>query len=133
MGGKSEALCNEILDHILKVGTWTSPTNIYVLLAKSTIDSADTGSTIPSELTGGSYARVVQNTWDLAASKASENSDAVTFPEATANWGTATDFALVTHSSTGMVLYFGKLDTAKKIGTNDTAKFATGDIDITES
>lgn len=132
MGSKSNYLENEILDHILKTGTWNSPSNIYIALCLSTIEEDDTGSTLPSEVSGGAYARVLCTTWDAAAAGASENSQPVTFAEATAVWGTITDFALVTHSTAGEVLYFGKLGTSKNIATGDTARFATGDIDITE-
>ena len=129
---KSNYLENEILDHILKVGTWNSPTNIYLALTQSTIEEDDTGSTLPSEVSGGSYARPTLNTWTAAASGSSTNSIAKTFAQATAVWGTVTDFCLVTHSTTGQVLYKGKLTTSKKIATNDQAKFATNDIKISE-
>jgi len=133
MGSKSNYLEDELLDHVLKTGAWSQPTNIYIALCKSTIAEDDTGSTLPSEVSGGSYARVTCNTWDASSAGASENSQPVTFATATAVWGTVTDFALVTHSTTGQVLYYGKLTTSKNIATDDTAKFATGDIDITES
>jgi len=133
MGSFSDYLENELLDHVFKVGSWSSPTNIYIALCKSTIEDNDTGSTLPTEVSGGAYARQLCNTWDAAAAGATSNSQAETYTEATTNWGTVTDFALVTHSSTGQVLGYGKLTTAKKIGTGDTAKFATGDIDVSLS
>ena len=52
--------------------------------------------------------------------------------QATASWGTLVTFAICDHLSTGDVLYFGTLTVSKKIGTSDQAKFATGDIDVTE-
>lgn len=132
MGSFSDYMENEVLDSFFNAG-YTAPTNLYIVLAKSTIEEDDTGSTIPTEVSGGAYARQICNTWDAASGGATENTQVETFTEATAIWGTVTDFGIVTHSSTGKLLVFGKLDTAKKIGTGDTAKFATGDIDITLS
>jgi hypothetical protein len=132
MGSFSDYAEGKILDHVFKTGAYTPATNLYIALAKSTIADDDTGSTIPTEVSGGAYARKKCNTWDAASGAgATENSQAVTYVEATANWGTVTDFAIVDHSSTGNLIAYGKLTIAKKITTGDTAKFATGDIDIT--
>jgi hypothetical protein len=48
-------------------------------------------------------------------------------------WGTITDFAIVDSGTAaqGNMFGFGKVTTSKKIATGDTAKFATGDIDVT--
>jgi len=133
MGSFSDYLENELLDHVFKTGAYTQPTNLYIALCKSTIADDDTGTTLPSEVSGGAYVRKKCNTWDLAAAGATENSQVVTFVEATANWGTVTDFAICDKTTLGNVIGYGKLTTAKKIGTGDTAKFATGDIDVTLS
>lgn len=133
MGSFSDYLELEILDHVFKTGAYTQPTNLYIALCKSTIADDDTGTTLPAEVSGGSYARKKCNTWDLASGGATENSQVVTFVEATANWGTVTDFAICDKTTLGNVIGYGKLTTAKKIGTGDTAKFATGDIDVTLS
>lgn len=135
MGGFSQAELAKVIDHVFKTAAYTQHTNLYLALTKSTIDDADTGTTIPSEISGGSYARIICNTWDAAsggspANRSTENTQVETFAQATAVWGTVTDFAVLTHSSTGKIVCFGKLSVAKKIVTNDTAKFATGDIDI---
>ena len=39
-----------------------------------------------------------------------------------------TDFAICTTTTTGLLIGYAKLSTPKKIGTGDTAKFATGDL-----
>ncbi len=133
MGSFSNWAEDAVLKHVLKQTSMSQPTNLYVALCKSTIDDADTGSTLPSEVSGGSYARKRCNTWSVSGTTPTTGSNnmAITYAEATANWGTVTDFAVVTHSTTGQVLAFGELSTNKKIGTSDTAKFATGDLDIT--
>ena len=131
MGSFSDYLENEILDHVFKTGAFTQPTNLYVALCKSTVEDDDTGSTLPSEISGGSYARKVCDTWDVAASGATENTGAITFAQATADWGVVTDFAIVDALSDGNVIAYGKLTVSKNIQSGDTASFAAGDIDIT--
>ena len=131
MGSFSDYLENELLDHVFMTGDYASPTNLYIALCKSTIAEDDTGSTLPSEFSGGSYARKACTTWDTASGGATENSQPITFDQATADWGVVTDFAIVDHLTTGKLIAFGKLNTTKDIQSGDTAKFATGDIDIT--
>lgn len=130
-GSFSDHWENEILDHVFKTGSYTAPTNIYVALCKSTVEDNDTGSTLPVEVSGGAYVRKVCNTWDAASSGATENTQVITFVQATADWGTITHFALCDHSGTGNMLAHGSLGAAKNCQSGDTVKFATGDIDVT--
>ena len=133
MGSFSDFLENEILDHIFKVGAYTPATNLFVALLNTTPDDADTGTTLSTahEVSGGSYARVTHNTWDVASGGATENTGAITFAEATADWGTVSHFAILDHASTGNMLAWGALTTPKAIGTGDTASFADGALDVT--
>jgi hypothetical protein len=122
---------NEILDHVFGTGAYTAPTNIYIALCTSTVLDSSTGGSLPGEVTGGAYARVVCNTWDAAAAGATENTQAESFAQATASWGTITHFALCDHSSTGNMLAHSALSTARNVASGDTARFATGDLDVT--
>jgi len=131
MGSFSDHWENEILDHVFKTGSYTAPTNIYVALTKSTVADDDAGSSLPGEISGGAYARVTCNTWDAASGGATENTQTVQWAQATADWGVIVCFALMDHSTTGNLLAYGSLNTTKNVQSGDTAKFATGDIDIT--
>jgi len=130
MGSFSDYMEIKVLDHVFKTATYTQPANLYVALLKSTPDDADTGSTLPGEVSGGSYARKGCNTWDAGAGGATENTGAITFAQATADWGVVTHFAVVTHSSTGQVVGWGALNTTKNVQSGDTAQFAAGELDI---
>lgn len=132
-GSFSDYLELEVLDHIFKVGAYTVPTNIYVGLTKSTITDAHTGTTVPGEVSGGAYVRTACNSWDAAATGATENAKAVTFAQATADWGTVTYFFLADKTTLGNILCWGNLTTSKAVSSGDTLKFATGDIDVTLS
>ena len=132
MGSFSDYLENELLDHVFKTGAYEVATNIYVALLTSTPDDAHTGSTLPGEITGtGALVRIKCNTWDAAAAGATENTQTVTFAQATADMGTVTHFALTDATTNGNCLGWGALSASRVISSGDTASFATGDLDIT--
>jgi hypothetical protein len=135
MGSFSDYLENEVLDHIFKVGSYSVPSNIYIGLSKSTFAGATadayTGTTVIGEVSGGSYARKKCNTWDVSSGGATENSQTVTFAQASANWGTVRTWFAADKTTLGNILCWGSLSTAKAVSSGDTLKFATGDIDIT--
>ena len=128
MAGFSDATEIDILDHVFKNGAMAQPTNLYVGLTTTTITDAHTGTTVPGEPGAGAYARKKCNTFTNAAAGSLTNNIEIVFPEATANWGTVTDFFVADHSTTGDIIGYAKLSAAKKIGTNDTAQFATNDL-----
>lgn len=128
-GSKADYLENELLDHVFGKGSYTPP-NIYVALF--TVAPTDSGG--GTEVSGGSYARVAAAAakWNVASGGATANASDITFPEATASWGTVVAFALFDAATAGNMLYWGDLTTSKAIGSGDTAKFAAGDLDVSE-
>jgi hypothetical protein len=106
MGSLSNYAENELLDHLLKVGAFSVPSNIYVAL--STADPLDDGSGL-AEPSGGSYARVACNSWNAASGRAATNAAVVQFARATVNWGALTHFALFDASTGGNMLAHGSL------------------------
>ena len=128
MGGFSDYWENKILDHIFGKGSYTPPT-IYVGL--STADPADDGSGL-AEPSGNGYARTQTSAsdWNTASNGSLDNSSSITFTQATGSWGTITHFALFDAASAGNMLAHGALSQSKTIGNLDTARFQTGDLDI---
>lgn len=128
-GSKADYLENELLDHVFGKGSYTPPT-IYIALF--TVAPTDVGG--GTEVTGGSYARkqTAAGDWNAAASGAIDNANELAFVQATGDWGTVVAFALFDAASSGNMLYWGDLSSLKAINTGDTAKFAAGEIDITE-
>ena len=126
-GSLSDFLELELLDHVLKTEAYAVPTNIYVAL--STADPLDDESGI-AEPVGGSYARVVMNAWDAAASRATENTDQITFAQATGNWGTITHWAIYDAITGGNFLAHGDFTTSKAAPTGTNLYVAAGDIDV---
>lgn len=132
MGSKSNYLENALLDHVYGGGDYTRPGTIYVALF--TVAPTDSGG--GTEVTGGSYSRaaVTNNAtnWPAASGGAKSNGTEISFTTATANWGTVVAFALMDAATSGNQLNWGDVSPNKAINTGDTAKFAVGDIDITE-
>lgn len=126
-GGLSDYAANELLDHLLGVGAYTPPTNIYVGL--STADPTDDGSGIAENSDG--YARVNNNTWDTASSGATANTNEIAFSAATGTWTEVTHFFASDASSSGNMLCYAALDTARTVASGEVARFAAGDFDFT--
>lgn len=132
MSGKSDFLENELLDHVLGNAAYSAPATVYIALFTAT--PSDTGG--GTEVTGGSYARasVTNNAtnWPAASGGAKANGTEILFTTATANWGTVTSFGIFDASTAGNLIYWGDVSPSKVINSGDTARFAVGDLDITE-
>ena len=127
MGSFGNYLENELLDHVLKVGSYTVPTNIYIAL--STADPTDAGTGVAEPPANG-YARTLCNVWNIASSGSTANTSDITFSQATGTWGTITHFAIF-DGTAGNMLAHGALTASKTVGNGDTVKFSAGDLDIT--
>lgn len=126
-GGFSDYLENALLDHALKNSAYTAPTNIYVALYTAAPTDAGGG----TECSGGAYARVNHNSWNAAVSGVVTNSGAVTFPVATAAWGSIVAAGLLDASAAGNLLMWDTLTSSKTISTGDKFVFAAGEISVT--
>ena len=124
----STYLENKIIDHILRNQSYTPPATVYVALF--TADNGLEEGTITGEVSGGSYARQ-SVTLSAASGGASSNSADITFPTATADWGTITHVALMDASTGGNVLMHSALDASKTVNNGDTFKINSGDLDVT--
>ncbi len=129
MSGFTTHLADELLDHVFEGSAYTGPEK-YIALCTVTVTDSATGSTI-TEPAAAAYARKVMATWDVSSAGATENTNPITFPQATATWGTIIDFAVCDALTTGNVLCYGTLTISKSVASGDTPKFATGDLDIT--
>ena len=126
MAELSNFLENELMDHILRNLAYTSPTTVYVALYTSDPTDADSG----TEVIGGSYARP-SVAFGAPSNGAADNSSDITFPTATANWGTVTHIGLHDALTTGNLLFHSPLAASKAVGDGDTFKINAGDLDVT--
>ena len=126
MSAISNYLENALVNATLRNTAYTSPATVYVGLF--TTDPTDAGS--GTEVSGGSYVRQ-SATFAAPSDGASSTSADVTFPQATANWGTVTHFGIYDASTAGNLMYHGALTTSKTIETGDVFKISSGNLTVT--
>jgi hypothetical protein len=131
-GTWGDYLENEVLDHVFGGSAYSAPSNLYFGL--SSTDPGDDGSGV-TEPSGGSYARVNMannlTNFPAAVGGAKSNGVAITFPTATASWGSLGYFCIFDAASGGNFLGGGSLAAPKTIDNGDTAEYAIGDFDFT--
>lgn len=125
MGSLSDYTENALLDHFLKVSSFSQPSNIYIAL--STTDPLDDGSGI-TEPTGNGYARILCNSWSAASGRQKSNSASASIPTPTGSWGTIAYVALFDALSGGNMLAHGALSSPKTIGIGSELTFDPGSI-----
>ena len=134
MSAASNYLENKVLDHVLGEATYTQPTTIYLALFTNTSGSAATNleaGTLTDEVStsGTAYGRE-EVTFNPASGGTSATDATVTFATATANWGTITHVAIMDAATSGNVLFYGAVTTAKTIETGDTFQVSTGNLSV---
>ena len=122
----SNYLENAVINAVLRATTYTSPTTVYVGLYTTDPTDADTG----TEVSGGSYART-SVAFDAPSNGVTQNTSDITFPTATASWGTVTHIGIHDASSAGNLLFHTALDTSKAIDSGDIFKITTGNLTVT--
>lgn len=140
MSSMSDYLENKLGDHVLRGLAYTAPANTYVALFTAAPSDAGGG----TEVSGGSYARVAiaPANWNgthgstTGASSGTggqySNAVALTFPAPTANWGTATHFAVFDAATGGNMLFQAALTTSRTINSGDAAPvFNAGGLTFT--
>lgn len=127
MSGKSNYLETQLLNHVLRNVSYSSPTTVYVGL----FTTAPTESGGGVEVSGGSYVRQ-SVTFSSPSPDSCSNSTDITFPMATADWGTVEAFALFDQSSGGNMLYFANLTASREILTYDQFRFPSNQLTVSE-
>ena len=122
----SNFLENALINATLRNTTYTSVATVYVSLWTS--DPTDAGS--GTEVSGGSYARTAV-TFGAPSNGVTTNNADVTFPTATASWGTVGWIGINNAATAGNLLYHTALDTAKTIDSGDIFKISTGNLSVT--
>lgn len=117
----------KILEHSIGKTTFTLPA-CWVAVYTADPTEADSG----TEVTGGSYARqqILAAGWASATAGAITTAADITFPTATANWGTLTHVGVRDASTTGNLIWYGPLTASKVINTGDVFKILTGQLSL---
>jgi hypothetical protein len=134
MAALSNYLENKLIDHIFQGTAYTGPATLYIALFTAVTDG-EAGTV--TEVSGGSYARVsvtasLSNWADasLGSNGTTTNVNAITFPTATADWGTVTHFGIYDASTAGNLLVYAALTTSRSITNGSTASFATAALTV---
>lgn len=137
MGSKSDYLEKALLDEVLGGTNYAAVATTHIGLF--TVTPSDTGG--GTEVTGGSYARVAKTNnatnWPNASGSGAggsskSNGTAVTFPQASADWGTVVAFGIYDDPTAGNLLYWGAVSPSKTVQNGDTPSFAIGALTVTE-
>lgn len=118
----------KMIDHMF--GTpYTPATNLYFALWIGDPTDSSAGG---AEVSGGSYARVVCNSWDAATTAASKaitaNSSAITFPSVPAS--TPTHWAIWDDATAGNLIWHGTINSPVTVVAGDGYEFAAGALDL---
>ena len=132
MSAASNYLENKVLDHTLRNAAFTQPAGLFIgLYTGSALTNLEAG-TLSDEVStsgGTNYVRKAV-TFGNAASGTATNNTTITFDAAGVNWGNITAIAILDTVSSGNVLFYGNLTTAKLIETGDTMQFVTNNISV---
>jgi hypothetical protein len=122
----SDYLENIVLNLTLRNTAYAQPATVYVALHTADPTDAGTG----AEVTGGAYARQAIAFNAAAGGSITGPTADITFPTATANWGTITHFSIRDAATGGNQLFHGPLANSKVIQTGDIFKFLSGSISV---
>lgn len=134
---------DELVKHFFRTGNATAVSVMAVALLTTAAVDSDTGQftvgTGVEVANSGSYARVdrppLDSNWTATAGGdgQTDNAAAITFTQATGNWGTVAAMALVDSATydAGNMMFHSPVDTSKAVNTDDTAEFAAGAITVT--
>jgi hypothetical protein len=117
MSGLKDSVEEAVLDYIL--GN-ENPSYIALFL------TAPTDSTLGAEVSGGAYAR--QAITLTRTAQTLSNTNTITFPEATVDWGTVVAFAITTAVTAGTQVIYGNLPVSKTIVKDEEITIEIGEF-----
>lgn len=133
---------NNTIDYVFRAQTWTIAANFHMGLSTAACSDSSVG----TEVSGGSYARVsvarslanwagTQSAGSTTASTGTggqtSNNIAINFATPSAGWGTVTHFFIADAASGGNIILCQALTASKTINSGDTVSFAIGAMTVT--
>jgi hypothetical protein len=130
MGSLSDYAENALLNHIFNTA-YTSVATVYVALSTATLTDTATGASMSEVANANGYARTAV-TFGAAAARKVIQSGAVTFPQASGNWGTITDWAIVDTNTygAGNVLAYGSFSASFAPVSGNTPTIPSGELQV---
>lgn len=143
MAEMSDYLEDNLVEHIFRTTSWSKPSSLAIALLTTAADDDDTAvfstSTGVEVTNAGAYARVVRAPLDAnwaaaaAGNGQTNNIAAITFPQATASWGTVVAIGITDNGTfdTGNLLFHSTVGTSRTIDSGDTAELAAAALTVT--
>ena len=126
MANISTYLSNKLLGHAFGEAAYTEPTCYLALFTTAPAMPAGTGGV---EVSGGAYARqALAGSMGAPASEAIASNAAVTFPSATASWGTVTSVGIFDASTSRNLLFSATLPSSATVNSGDTFTIPAGSL-----
>lgn len=116
---------DKLLNLVLRNTAYTQPTAVYLALYTSDPGETDAG----TEVSGGGYARQAV-TFGAPVSNTVSNTNIVTFPVATASWGTVAYVGIRDAATGGNLLFSAAVGTSQAVGVNNQVIFNAGQITV---
>lgn len=132
MAGFTDSLEDQLLETVLNSQAYSPPANRYIALFTTLPQDDGTGG-VEVVTVGTNYARVLEAgvpPWKSDGPGERSNNATLTFPQASAAWGTILGFGLYDASTGGNLLMFGSLATPKSINNGDQPSFAVGALQV---
>jgi hypothetical protein len=126
MSAITDSLAADIINHFFRNSSVSSPATVYMALFTAAPAADGTGGT---EVSGGSYARQAI-AFGAPSGDATDNTGTITFPTASANWGSIIGVGLSFVSSAGTQKIYAALSATQVINSGGTFSIATGNGDL---
>lgn len=141
MTAASDYFENKLIDQVFRAQAFSFPSTLYIGLL--TAAPSDTGG--GTEVTGGNYGRAsvacslanwagTQSAGSTTASTGTggvtSNNNVISFATPNANWGTITHFGIYDAVSSGNLLLWGPLSSAKAVYSGDAVSIQAGQLQI---
>ena len=128
MSAASNYLETALFNHVFRNTAYTPAATLYLGLFTSTGSTAELeAGTLTNEVSGGSYARQTV-AFSAPTNGAGGNSGSVTFPTASAPWGTIRFVAILDASTAGNVLWYAQLSSDVTINSANTFQFNAASV-----
>ncbi len=138
MGALTNYLESGLINHVFRASSYSAPATLYIGLTKS-FNSGNIESGTVDEPTTGNYSRQSYASngtnwitpYSSGSATATHNTSAIEFPIATANIGDVSGVFISDDPSSGNILFYGPLSTARNIREGDQFVFSSGALKVT--
>jgi len=123
-----------VLNALLKGSGFTAPASHYLALYTTAPTDSGGGTEVTTSATAYARQSIAFGsvaTQSPSGSQVASSAD-ITFPTATANYGTVVAFGIFDASSAGNLLYYANLTSSQTINTGNQALFPAGSITVLE-